>query len=81
MLQLMDHQGTRSSLTDAAHALASTAGMFGFIALSAVSRSFQQALELDAPEVDELARQMRDETRAGLAALDGLLHEELMQSA
>jgi signal transduction histidine kinase/HPt (histidine-containing phosphotransfer) domain-containing protein len=81
ILELLDQPGEPAVLAETAHTLASTAGMFGFIALSAVSRSFQQALELDAPEVDELARQMRDETRAGLAALDGLLHEELMQSA
>ena len=45
--------------------LASAAGMFGFAALSTASRSFEQALTLDAPDADQLARQMRDETRAG----------------
>jgi hypothetical protein len=55
--------------------------MFGFAALSTTSRSFQQALVRDAPDADELARQMRDETRAGLAALDELMREDLTQPA
>jgi hypothetical protein len=55
--------------------------MFGFAALSTAARSFERALTLDAPDTDQLARQMRDETQAGLAAVDLLMREELIHSA
>jgi len=80
ILELLDQPAAPELLAETAHTLASAAGMFGFSALSTVSRNFQQALALEAPETDQLAQQMRDETRAGLAALDELMHEERMQS-
>ena len=81
LLELLDQPASPEVLADTAHTLASAAGMFGFAALSTTSRSFQRALLLDAPDADALARQMRDETRAGLAALDGLLRGQLAQPA
>jgi signal transduction histidine kinase/HPt (histidine-containing phosphotransfer) domain-containing protein len=80
ILELLDAPIASELLAETAHTLASAAGMFGFTALSTVSRSFQQALELDAPDVDQLTRQMRDETRAGLAAMKELMGEDLMLS-
>jgi CheY-like chemotaxis protein/HPt (histidine-containing phosphotransfer) domain-containing protein len=81
LLELLDQPASPEVLAETAHTLASAAGMFGFAALSTTSRSFQQALMLDAPDADELARQMRDETRAGLAALDDLMREDMTQPA
>jgi signal transduction histidine kinase/HPt (histidine-containing phosphotransfer) domain-containing protein len=81
ILELLDAPAAPELLAETAHTLASAAGMFGFTALSTVSRSFQQALILNAPEADHLARQMRDETRAGLAAVNALMREDLMPSA
>jgi signal transduction histidine kinase/HPt (histidine-containing phosphotransfer) domain-containing protein len=75
MLRLLDHPATSAQLTEAAHTLASTAGMFGFVGLSAVARSFERAAADDGPEAARLAREVRAETCAALAALDGLLRE------
>ena len=80
LLELLDAPVVPELLAETAHTLASAAGMFGFTALSTVSRSFQHALELDAPDVDELARQVREETRVGLAAMKELMGEDLMLS-
>jgi signal transduction histidine kinase/HPt (histidine-containing phosphotransfer) domain-containing protein len=79
LLELLDRPAAPEVLAETAHTLASAAGMFGFAALSTVSRSFQRALMLETPDADALARQMRDETHAGLAALDELMREDLMQ--
>jgi PAS domain S-box-containing protein len=46
---------TRSQLSEAAHTLAGTAGMFGFERLTMISRRFEQALESDASEAPALA--------------------------
>ncbi len=81
ILELLDRPAAPELLTETAHTLASAAGMFGFAALSSASRNFQRALTLDAPETDALARQMRDETRAGLATLNELMREDLMHPA
>jgi signal transduction histidine kinase/HPt (histidine-containing phosphotransfer) domain-containing protein len=81
ILELLDNPAAPALLAETAHTLASAAGMFGFTALSTVSRSFQQALTLDAPEADHLARRMRDETRAGLAAVKELMREDLVHPA
>ena len=68
-------------LTQAAHALASNAGMFGFAALCTVARDFEQAITCDAPEAARLGQLMRTEIGAGLTALDALVHECHMQPA
>jgi signal transduction histidine kinase/HPt (histidine-containing phosphotransfer) domain-containing protein len=81
ILRLLDEPSQPALLTETAHTLASAAGMFGFAALSTAARSFERALTLDAPDTDQLARQVRDETQAGLAAVDLLMREELIHSA
>ena len=81
ILRLLDEPAEPALLTETAHTLAAAAGMFGFAALSTAARSFERALTLDAPEADQLARQVRDETQAGLAAVAVLMREELMPSA
>jgi signal transduction histidine kinase len=89
MLQLMDrppetapdHAATRAALTDAAHALASTAGLFGFTALSVITRLFERAVETDAPDTDSLGRQVYEETRAALAVLNTVMRESRMMVA
>jgi signal transduction histidine kinase/HPt (histidine-containing phosphotransfer) domain-containing protein len=81
LLELLDQPAAAAVLAETAHTLASSAGMFGFTALSTTARSFERALILEAPEADQLAQQIRDETQAGLVALDGLMHAELMQPA
>jgi DNA-binding response OmpR family regulator len=81
MLQLLDQPAAPAVLTQAAHALASNAGMFGFAALCAVARKFEHAMARDAPEADRLGRLMRAEIGAGLTALDALVHECRMQPA
>jgi HPt (histidine-containing phosphotransfer) domain-containing protein len=73
------HEVTRAALTDTAHALVSTAGLFGFSALSATARRFEQAIAADS-ENAALARQLCEETRAGLALLNSLLPENRMQT-
>jgi CheY-like chemotaxis protein/HPt (histidine-containing phosphotransfer) domain-containing protein len=81
MLRLLDQPATPALLTEAAHTLASAAGMFGFAALSAVARGFEQALEHGTPEADRLGQCVRAETCAALTALDTLVHECRMQPA
>jgi HPt (histidine-containing phosphotransfer) domain-containing protein len=81
LLELLDQPAAPAVLAETAHTLASSAGMFGFTALSTTARSFERALIQEAPEADRLARQIRDEAQAGLAALDELLHEDLRLSA
>jgi HPt (histidine-containing phosphotransfer) domain-containing protein len=71
--QSIDQPATRNALTDTARALASTAGMFGFTALSVVARRLECA-----PDDGDLARQVSEETRAALAVLDTLMSESRM---
>ena len=75
MLRLLDQAGSPSLLTEAAHILTSAAGMFGFLALSALSRSFEHAVANDAAESGRLARELRAETCASLAVLDDFMRE------
>lgn len=75
----MDQPATRSSLSEAAHALASTAGMFGFTALAMVTRRFECAVAIGAPEAAALAKQVSEEALAALAVLDTLMRESRMQ--
>jgi HPt (histidine-containing phosphotransfer) domain-containing protein len=81
MLQLLDQPAAPAVLTQAAHALASNAGMFGFAALCTVARDFEQAMERGAPEADRLGQLMRTEIGVGLTALDALVHERRIQPA
>jgi CheY-like chemotaxis protein/HPt (histidine-containing phosphotransfer) domain-containing protein len=80
ILRLLDEPGEAAVLSETAHTLASSAGMFGFAALSTAARSLERALTLDAPEAGQLARQVRDETQAGLVAVNGLMRADLMPS-
>ena len=66
---------TPARLVDAAHTLASAAGMFGFLALAAASRGFEYAVAHDAPDTNQFARILRDEAQAALAALDDVTRE------
>ena len=81
MLQLLDQKASTAQLTDHAHALASAAGMFGFAALSAVGRRFERAAAHDLPETEFLTQQLRAETSAALAILEGLLREDRILQA
>jgi signal transduction histidine kinase len=81
MLRLLDQPAPPALLTETAHELAAAAGMFGFVALSVVLRSFEHAAVHDAPEAERLAQQVCAETRAALGALDELMRENRMQPA
>jgi HPt (histidine-containing phosphotransfer) domain-containing protein len=81
MLQLLDQPTAPAVLTQAAHELASNAGMFGFAALCTVARDFEYAMGRDAPEADRLGQLMRTEIGVGLTALDALVHERRIQPA
>ena len=75
-----DPAATRGALTDAAQALASAAGMFGFTALSVAARRFEHAAGAETPECALLARQVYDEVHAALALLNTLTREGRMQT-
>jgi two-component system sensor histidine kinase/response regulator len=81
MLALMDARTPPEVLTQAAHGLASTAGMFGFTAVSMAARRFEHAMESGEAEAGPLAQQVRDTIATALTALDGLLVECQMQPA
>jgi HPt (histidine-containing phosphotransfer) domain-containing protein len=81
MAQLLSMQAAPAMLTEAAHALASTAGMFGFMALSAVARRYENAVAQDAPEAEALAVQVGTEARATIAVLDKLRRERRLIAA
>jgi len=74
MLLLLDRPDARPEWAAAAHTLGSSAGLFGFMALSAASRRFERAEEAGAPDGVSLD-EFRIETGAALAALDGLISE------
>ena len=59
---------TADALAEAAHALASRAGMFGFHRLSAIGRNFERAVQSGAPEAPDLANGL-------CAAIDATLQE------
>jgi signal transduction histidine kinase/HPt (histidine-containing phosphotransfer) domain-containing protein len=75
MLSLLDQPAEPALIAEAAHTLSSAAGMFGFAALSATARGFQQALAREAPEAEGLVTQMHVETTAALTMLDALMLE------
>ena len=72
MLRLLEPPIDLARQTDAAHSLASAAGMLGFAALSTASRGFEQAVARHAPEADGMAEQLRVEIGAALTELDAL---------
>jgi CheY-like chemotaxis protein/HPt (histidine-containing phosphotransfer) domain-containing protein len=74
----MDRPATRTALTDTAHALASTAGMFGFTALSVVARRFECAVAAGGLDAADLAQQVSEETLAAMVVLDMLMRESRM---
>jgi signal transduction histidine kinase/HPt (histidine-containing phosphotransfer) domain-containing protein len=77
----VDQTARRPALTDAAHALASTAGLFGFTALAAAARRFESAVAFDAPDAGQLSQQLREEVASALTELDTLMRENRMQPA
>jgi signal transduction histidine kinase/HPt (histidine-containing phosphotransfer) domain-containing protein len=81
MLRVLDPTADLALRTDAAHSLASAAGMLGFVALSTVSRNFENAVTHDAPEAVELGQQLRVELDAALVELAVLQHEISPQPA
>jgi signal transduction histidine kinase/HPt (histidine-containing phosphotransfer) domain-containing protein len=88
MLTLLDQNEDPASLMDAAHTLASTAGMFGFQALSGAARAFEHAQYQgaggDSPSEESPggdSHQLRQETVAALAILGELIRETGMQPA
>ncbi len=81
MLALLERAEATEQLTDTVHALASTAGMLGFDALSEAARQFERKMARDAAELDRLAHRLRAETRAAIATLNRILAEQGMQPA
>ncbi len=81
VMQMLEQPGSPPLLADAAHTLASIAGMFGFVALSAAARSFEAATPLTGYETESLSRRLYTEAHASLHTLDSLLAEIGMQSA
>jgi signal transduction histidine kinase len=79
MLWQLQQPAAPAQIRDTAHVLASAAGMFGFMALSVVARSFEHAMMHNEPEVDHLAQQLRTETHVALVMLDELIGETRMQ--
>lgn len=59
---------TADALAEAAHALAGSAGMFGFHRLSVMGRSFEQAVQSGAPDAPDVANGL-------CAAIDATLRE------
>jgi signal transduction histidine kinase len=75
MLRLLDPPADLALRMDAAHSLASAAGMLGFVALSTVSRNFENAVTHNAPDALELGQQLRVELDAALVELAILQHD------
>jgi len=68
-------------LADAAHQLASAAGMFGFAAQEAAARGLERALARGAPGIDGLGQRVCEETRVALTVLDQVIREARLQPA
>jgi signal transduction histidine kinase/HPt (histidine-containing phosphotransfer) domain-containing protein len=81
MVRLLNMQAVPSVLTESAHSLASTSGMFGFMALSALARRFEKAVAHESREADDLARALSEETRAAIVVLDKVKRECRLQPA
>ena len=81
MVRLLNMQAEPAFLTEAAHALASTSGMFGFMALSAVARRFEKAVAQESRDADGLARALSEETPAAIVVLDKVKRECRLQPA
>ena len=81
MVQLLNMHAVPAVLTEAAHALASTSGMFGFMALSSVARRFETAVAQESLDADDLARALSDAARAAIVVLDKVKRECRLQPA
>jgi signal transduction histidine kinase len=81
MVRLLGLPTDPGLLADTAHALASTAGRFGFAGLSELTRHFEFAMSKDAPEAAELGQALRAEIQAAIVTLDELGHESRLQVA
>ena len=79
--RLADQSDAGEPAREIAHKLVSAAGMFGLVALSAASGRFERAVANDAAAVAQLAREVREESRAALVLLDTLLCERRGQAA
>ena len=77
MSQLLGRSTPPALLMQTAHELASVVGMFGFSALSAVSRGFECAVARDVQQAERLAGEVQSASRAAIATLDLLLHGDL----
>ena len=74
ILPLLAHPDA-PELSNMAHSLASTVGMFGFLPLSRNARDLEHALTGDPPAVMPLAQAAQSKARAAIAALDTLIGE------
>ena len=74
MLSMLAGPG-RPGMTEAAHNAASTFGMFGFSAVSLITREFEYALMHDAPAAALLVPQVRAGTEDAVAILTRLILE------
>jgi signal transduction histidine kinase/HPt (histidine-containing phosphotransfer) domain-containing protein len=79
MLRLLQPPIDQARQTEAAHSLASAAGMFGFAALSTASRGFELAVAQHAPDADGMAEQLRVEIGAALTELEALRNGDRAQ--
>jgi signal transduction histidine kinase/HPt (histidine-containing phosphotransfer) domain-containing protein len=73
---LLSNTAKPAALTDALHEMTASAGIFGFMALSAAAHQLERAMASKVPESEHLVQQMREELQAAL----GLLHELMIQS-
>jgi CheY-like chemotaxis protein len=81
ILRLFGEPNPPADLASAGHALISAAGMFGFASLSAVSRSFEDAVFHASPQTEPIAKQLAEETRAALETLDDFMADTGRQAA
>jgi PAS domain S-box-containing protein len=65
------YAGTAESLAEAAHKIASSAGMFGFDRLAHVAKLFEDAIGARSPETEALAEDLDSVLEASLKALHG----------
>lgn len=71
--RLLEAHASWAELEDKAHALCSAAGMFGFRALSEVSRNFEQAVSSGLTDMEKFARQLAAETSVASEILEDFL--------
>lgn len=75
MLQLSQHPQAPALMNDTAHTLASTSGMFGFLALCSIGRLYERAILEDAAQAEELAPKLKTEIHAVINLLEAMIQE------